>query len=169
MKHHTHILIVGAGPAGLTLACFLAKYHIPFMIIDKKSAISNHIKACMLSSRSLEIFSELGLLDQALSLGQRTDAFEIYRDKERIVSLDYHSIETPFPFHLHLGQPYTEKVLNDYLLNRKINVLWQHKLLNFTQDDNGVSAIISHENSEITIKADFLVGADGAASKAREL
>lgn len=169
MKYHTHILIVGAGPAGLTLACFLAKYNVPFMIIDKKSTISNHIKACMLSSRSLEIFSKLGLLDQAMLLGQYTDAFEIYRDKARIVSLDYHSIETPFPFHLHLGQPYTEKVLHEYLVDRKINVLWQHELFNFTQDDNGVTAIISHENKKITIEAEFLVGADGAASKVRQL
>lgn len=159
---------MGAGPAGLMLACLLSKYHVPFVIIDKKKMISDHIKACMLSSRSLEIFSKLGLLDQAMTLGELTDTFEIYLDKKRIVSLDYRSVEAPFPFNLHLGQPYTEKILHGYLIDHAENVLWEHELIRFTQDEKGVCATISHQNETKTIHAAFLIGADGASSLVRK-
>lgn len=168
MKYHTHILIVGAGPAGLTLACLLAKLNIPFLIIDKKPAISTHIKACMLSSRSLEIFSDLGITDKVMALGQQTDSFDIYKGAEKIVSIDYSVVKTRFPFNCHIGQPLIEKVLYDNLTDQKINVLWQHELTHLIQSENNVVATIAN-GSTITIHADFVVGADGASSSVRKL
>lgn len=167
--YQTEILIVGAGPAGLALACLLTKYHVPLIIIDKKTGIIDQIKACLLSSRSLEVFDDLSLSDRALAWGQKTLAFDIYNDNEFAAHLPYYSIETRFPLNLHLGQPYTEKILNDYLSNQRIDVLWEHKLTAITQNETGATAIILHDSTEKIIHAKYIVGADGASSKTRTL
>lgn len=169
MQYNTHILIVGAGPSGLTLACLLKKFGVPFIIIDKKLTTSDTIKACMLSSRSLEIFSDLGLLDRAMQLGKKIDGLAIYRDDKQVVSLEYVKISARFQFNLHLGQPYTETILHDHLQNQGVSVLWEHALLNFSQDENRVMATVLHHQSEIQITADYLVGADGSSSLIRKL
>ncbi len=169
MQYNTCILIVGAGPSGLTLACLLKKFGVPFIIIDKKTTTSETIKACMLSSRSLEIFSDLGLLDRAMQLGKKIDGLAIYRNDKQVVSLDYVKIPARFQFNLHLGQPYTETILHDHLRDQGVSVLWEHELLNFSQDEKNVIATVLNHHSKIKITADYLVGADGSSSLIRQL
>ena len=63
------VLIVGAGPTGLMTACQLIQFGIPIRIIDKAQAPTTRSKAVAVSSRSCEIYEQLGLASKAIELG----------------------------------------------------------------------------------------------------
>jgi len=66
---NTEVLIVGAGPTGLMMACQLAIHEIPFRIIDKNESISRNSGALIVQARSLEIFEQMGIAGEALRKG----------------------------------------------------------------------------------------------------
>ncbi len=65
----TGVLIVGAGPTGLTMACELARRDVPFRIIDKAPTPSIHSKAFGIHARTMEVFENMGLIDSVLDEG----------------------------------------------------------------------------------------------------
>ena len=72
------VLIVGAGPTGLTLACQLSGYAIPYRIIDKKKKPSVHSKALAIHARTLEIFESMGLVERFLCHGNKVRQIQVY-------------------------------------------------------------------------------------------
>lgn len=66
----TDILIVGAGPTGLALACQLIRYGVGFVIIDKKETTTPYSKAIGVQARTLEIYEQMGLADKLIDLGK---------------------------------------------------------------------------------------------------
>ena len=67
----TDVLIIGAGPTGLALACQLIRYGIDFRIIDKKEATTPYSKAIGVQARTLEIYEQIGLADDLIALGMK--------------------------------------------------------------------------------------------------
>ena|SRR5437773_1001647 len=66
----TAVLIIGSGPTGLMMACQLSLYDIPFLIVDKKTGPTTQSRAIGLQARSMEIFSQMGIVDEFLKEGQ---------------------------------------------------------------------------------------------------
>ncbi|HYD91764.1 MAG TPA: FAD-dependent monooxygenase, partial [Flavobacterium sp.] len=64
MEHQTQVIIIGAGPTGLALACQLHRYGIDFVILDKNPETTHLSKAMVVHARTLEIFDEIGLADK---------------------------------------------------------------------------------------------------------
>lgn len=168
MKKDTHTLIVGAGPSGLMLACQLIKYQVPFIIIDCKKTISDWVKASMVSTYSLEIFSELGLLDRIMALGHKVIGSDVYYGENEPIHFSYYAIQQNSPVNLHIDQPIVEKILYGYLLEHKQDVLWENTLIAFSQHDNGIVATIQAKNTTKKISAEYIIGADGASSFIRK-
>src|SRR6476620_4737428 len=80
----TSVVIVGAGPTGLSMAAQLLRYGISFIILDKKETTTLLSKAIVVQARSLEIFQEIGLAKKALAEGQITTALNIfYKGKQK--------------------------------------------------------------------------------------
>ena len=65
----TDVLIIGAGPTGLALACQLIRYGVDFIIIDKKETTTPYSKAIGVHARTLEIYEQIGLADELIGLG----------------------------------------------------------------------------------------------------
>ena len=63
---NTDVMIVDAGPTGLSLACQLVRYGIDFVIIDRKAGVTTHSKALGVQARTMEIYEQLGVAQQAI-------------------------------------------------------------------------------------------------------
>jgi 2-polyprenyl-6-methoxyphenol hydroxylase-like FAD-dependent oxidoreductase len=65
----TDVLIVGAGPTGLSLARQLARYDVEFVIVDKREGTTPHSKAIGVQARTLEIYDQVGIADRIIAEG----------------------------------------------------------------------------------------------------
>src|SRR5215510_13311261 len=118
----TDVVIIGAGPTGLSLACQLVRYGIDFVIVEKNESITPYSKALGVHARTLEIFDQIGLARQAVSLGTIAERARLLIDGEVRGELKFGDIGSdlsPFPFVLMLEQSKTEQLLYEYLQNHQ--------------------------------------------------
>jgi len=164
------VLIVGAGPTGLMMACQLAIQNIPFRIVEKNAGITTQTRAIGVQARSLEIFRQMGFADKAVEEGQPTKAVN-YLNKNTHLRIPIGEIGkglSEFPYLLMLEQSKTEKFLLDFLHSYKVDVEWDTELISFSQNEDGVrSTVKTKNNKEETLITDYIVGADGAHSAVR--
>ena len=167
----TDVLIVGAGPTGLSLACQFVRHGIDFVIVEKNEAITPYSKAIGVQARTLEIFDQIDLAQQAVARGTIADRARLLIDGEVRGEFDFSNIGkglSPFPFVLMLEQSKTEQLLYEYLQTHQKHVLWKNELESFSQDGGGVLAQVkTSENENQTISAKYIVGCDGPKSLAR--
>ncbi len=168
---NTDVIIVGAGPTGLSLACQLLRYGIDFVVVEKNASITPFSKALGVHARTLEIYEQLDLAQKAVAQGTVAGKVRMLESGKVVGEVDLSSIGeglSAYPFMLVLEQSDNERLLYDYVQSHGRDVLWQHELVNFSQDENGVTAQLSNSNGETqTIEARFLVGCDGPRSAVR--
>jgi 2-polyprenyl-6-methoxyphenol hydroxylase-like FAD-dependent oxidoreductase len=168
---NTDVIIVGAGPTGLSLACQLVRYGIDFVIIEKKAGVTTHSKALGVQARTMEIYEQLGVAQQALDLGQIAGKIRIITDGKVRGGVDLAAMGeglSPYPYLFILEQNENEQLLYEYLQSHDREVRWQTELEYFTQTEQSVTArITTADGGSETIEAKYLVGCDGARSPVR--
>src|SRR4051812_32627929 len=103
----TDVLIVGAGPTGLMLANQLARRGVRFRIIDRHGGPSLQTRALGVQARTMEIYSHLGVIEQALELGTPARGANWWthgRRSARLPIADIGGDLSPYPYLLILGQ-----------------------------------------------------------------
>lgn len=172
MPIKTDVVIIGAGPTGLSLACQFVRYGIDFVIAEKNEAITPYSKAIGVQARTLEILDQIGLAREAVSRGTIAERARLLTDGEVRGELDFSNIGkglSPFPFVLMLEQSKTEQLLYEYLQSHKRNVLWKTELETFSAADSGIRAHLrSPDGASQIIDAKYLVGCDGPKSLVRQ-
>lgn len=166
----TDVIIVGAGPTGLSLACQLIRYGIDFVIIEKNESVTPYSKALGVHARTLEIYEQLGLAQPAISQGTIAGKIRLLEKGEVVGEVDLSHIgdgQSPYPYMLVLEQSENEQLLYRYLQSHGREVLWQCELNGFTQDANGVTAKVTNNGIAEVIEGKYLVGCDGARSPVR--
>ncbi len=174
MQLDADVLIVGAGPTGLMMACQLARFGVSFRIIDKQVDRAKESRAFAIQARSMEILQNLGIASQFLKreiVGTGADFY--FRGKLKF-ELDFRNIEiqdTPFPAIFFLPQSETEQILLEYLEKSQHPVERQTELVSFIQMNDIVEADIknNHTGTNEKVRCRYIVGCDGAHSKVREL
>ncbi len=169
----TEVLISGAGPTGLTLACDLARRKIPSRVIDKSSTYFIGSKGKGLQPRSLEVFDDFGIIDDVLRTGQFHLPFRGYDGKQVLGEMDMHAgrnptPSTPYASPLLTPQWRTEEHLRNLLQTLGGQVELSSELISLTQNDEGVVATIRRGASTEQIHCAFLVAADGGRSFVRK-
>jgi 2-polyprenyl-6-methoxyphenol hydroxylase-like FAD-dependent oxidoreductase len=168
---NTEVIIIGAGPTGLSLACQLVRYGIDFVIIDRKIGVTTHSKALGVQARTMEIYEQLGVAQQALDLGQIAGKIRIVAGGKVRGGVDFSAMGkglSPYPYLFILEQSKNEQLLYEYLQRHHQEVRWQNELEHFSQDENGVTALVqTADGVSETISAKYLVGCDGAKSPVR--
>jgi 2-polyprenyl-6-methoxyphenol hydroxylase-like FAD-dependent oxidoreductase len=167
----TPILIAGAGPTGLVLALSLTRQGIRVRIIDKKSAPGEASRAIVIHARTLEFYNQLGIADTIISNGIKAENLHLRGNNKEVASLSLKNMGeglSAYPYALMLAQDDHEKLLVAELKKSGVEIEWNAELKSFTQNDNEVKAVISHNDKEETITASYLAGCDGAHSRVRE-
>jgi 2-polyprenyl-6-methoxyphenol hydroxylase-like FAD-dependent oxidoreductase len=169
----TEVLVIGAGPTGLMLANQLARRGVPAMIIDRHSGPTLQTRALGVQARTLEIYSHLGIADQALALGKRAIAAELWTQGRRAARVPLGDIGrdlSPYPFVLILGQDDNERLLGDALRKSATTIEWNTELIGLEQETDRVTAALKQADGSIRkVTAAWVAGCDGAHSAVREL
>ncbi len=161
----TDVLIVGAGPTGLTLANALALRGIRTTVIDRQAAGDNTSRAAVIHARTLEALEPLGVASTLVARGLQAQRFTI-RDRDRVlIPIGFGDLPTRYPYTLMVSQAVTEQVLLERLVALGGRVQRPRSLLRLTQDADGVSATLDDGS---TLRARHVVGCDGMHSVVRE-
>jgi 2-polyprenyl-6-methoxyphenol hydroxylase-like FAD-dependent oxidoreductase len=163
------VLIVGAGPVGLTAATELARYGIAVRIVDKSAQRTDKSKAVVLWSRTLELLDRGSGSASFRDAGFKVHAVNVVADDGSImghVTMD--TVDSPYPYALMLPQSDTERLLEDRLRGFGVEVERSVEVMRLTAADDGVLAVLRHaDGTEESVKADWLLGCDGAHSIVR--
>ena len=168
----TDVLICGAGAAGLTLAIDLARRGVAFRLIDMAEGPFQGSRGKGLQPRSLELFEDLGILDRIFARGgfyplRRQYSDGGFRDFEMIERREPTPAE-PYSRPFMLPQNLTEAVMRERLAEFGQRVEFGRELIGIAQEAGGVRASVAAANGEETIRARYLVGADGGRSFVRK-
>lgn len=166
------ILVVGAGPAGLTAAHELARHGAAVRIIDAAPGPAVTSRAIATHARTLETYDQMGVLDAMLARGHRVEAFSMHRRGRRMVRFgpQYGELPTRFPYTLLIEQTSTEAVLRAALGARGVRVEWGLELTGMQDVGDGVVAEVRDESGRpVRVGAPWLVGCDGGHSTVRKL
>jgi 2-polyprenyl-6-methoxyphenol hydroxylase-like FAD-dependent oxidoreductase len=173
MPANTDVLVVGAGPTGLMLANQLARRNAHTLIIDRHSGPTVQTRALGVQARTLEIYSRMGIAEQALELGTRTTAANMWvegRKAARVPLGDIGRDLSPYPFVLILGQDDNERLLGEALRKWGMDVQWNTELVALAQSSEHVLATLKQaDGSTREIQARWVAGCDGAHSAVRTL
>ena len=169
---HVPVLIAGGGPTGLVLALWLTKIGIKVRIIDKALEKETTSRALVIHARTLEFYRQLQIVDEIITEGLRFPALNLWvnhKPKARILVSDIGRGVTPYPYIIILPQDQHEEVLLQKLKSLGVTVERNTELVDFTQNEKQVTALIKLPNGEVeTVYADFLAGCDGAHSIVRK-
>lgn len=172
MGHDTHaidVLVVGAGPTGLTMAAELARHGVRCRIVDKAPAASDRSKAVAVHARSLEVFEAMGLIDGVLQAGIRLHGVSIHANGRRVARLTLDGLDAPYPFVLSLPQSDTERLLVEHAARLGVTVERSTELSSLHQDEASVTAVLRRAGGEEErVEARWLVGCDGSHSAVRK-
>jgi 2-polyprenyl-6-methoxyphenol hydroxylase-like FAD-dependent oxidoreductase len=161
----TDVLIVGAGPTGLTLATALVTQGVRTTVIDRQAAGANTSRAAVVHARTLEVLEPLGVSPTLVSRGIQAQRFTI-RDRDRLlVPIGFADLPTTYPYTLMVSQAVTERTLLERLTALGGQVQRPRTLVGLSQDSARATALLDDGSR---ISARFVVGADGMHSAVRE-
>lgn len=162
------MLIIGAGPVGLTLALEFQRRGINYRIIDKNLAPTIESRALAIHARTLEIFENMGIADQLVNAGNKVLAVNVYARGKQMIHLGFSELDSAYPYVLALPQSQTEEILIQSLEKLGGKVERGVQLVNLWQNAYSVQATLKHgENRIEEVTSPWLVACDGAHSTVR--
>lgn len=161
----TDVLVVGAGPTGLTLAAALLSHGVGMAIVDKLAAGANTSRAAAVNARTLEVLEGLDVARRMVKAGLIAPRFTMREGRRILLPVDFSVLPTEHPYTLMLSQADTERLLLERLHELGGDVIRPKTLSRLTQDASGVTA--TFDDGDV-IRARYVVGADGMHSTVRE-
>ncbi|MDY0743790.1 FAD-dependent oxidoreductase [Paucibacter sp. R3-3] len=165
------VVVIGAGPVGLTAALDLAKRGVPVLVLDDNNRVSLGSRAVCYAKRTLELLDRLGVGEALVEQGVKWQIGKVFHGE----GLAYQFDLLPQPQHkqpamINLQQYHLEEALVNACLREPLVALhWKHKLVGLTSKADGVELQVETPDATFTLEADWLIACDGAGSDTRRL
>src|ERR1700733_7442159 len=169
----TDVLIAGAGPTGLALACDLARRGVAVRIVERGRGLFPGSRGKALSPRLLEVFDDLGVVHDVLA-GARTHMLVTNYDRDQVLSTADSDAgieptpDVPYPSVAWAPQWRTQEILRTRLAGLGVGVEFGCEVAEVSQDDDGVTATLAGDGGQEQVRARNLIGCDGAPSTIRK-
>jgi 2-polyprenyl-6-methoxyphenol hydroxylase-like FAD-dependent oxidoreductase len=161
----TEVLVVGAGPVGLTVAASLAGNGHEVAVVDREAAVAHTSRAAVVHARTLEMLERIGVAKRLADLGIHARVFSIRDGDHELVPVRFDGLSTNYPYTLMVPQNVTEQVLLDRLQELGGTVHRPCVATGVTQTADSVE--VKLDSGEV-IKAQYVVAADGMNSTIRD-
>lgn len=184
MIRDPEVLVVGAGPVGLVAALFLQQHGVRVEIVDANQRTTQHSYALAIHPYTLRILDEAGLSEGLIGAGRKLTKVAYYEGRERRAEIDYSGL-AKHPYLLVLRQSLLERAAEEALRQKKLKVLWGHRLQSLNVDDATPSAEVATLDQVAsgypvarsewlvvrseTIRPNYVIGADGYDSAVRRM
>lgn len=165
------VVVVGAGPVGLTLAIDLALRQVPVVLLDNDNSLSSGSRAICFAKRTLEVFDRLGCGDRMVDKGVSWNVGKVFFHDEQVYRFDL----LPEPGHerpafINLQQYYVE----GYLVERAaalplIDLRWNNKVTGIAQGEDGAVLTVETPEGEYRLQAGYVAACDGSRSNLRQM
>lgn len=170
------IVIVGGGLAGLTLACALARYQVPAVLLDEDNTVGvkgASSRGICYTQKSLEIFHRLGIYEAIAAKGIQWSVGRTFAGNDEVYSFDLRqqsafNLSSQPPF-INIQQFYIEAFLVDRIRQLGgVELRWNNRVTAFRQDGNGALLDVTTPAGDYAIQADYVIDATGSRSPFRQ-
>ncbi len=168
MEEPAQVLIVGAGPVGLTTALALSRAGIAVRIVDADETIDRRMRASMVHPPTLDMLDDLGVAAPLVRMGRKVQRWQIRQhEKNKHVTFDLAAIAdvTQHPYRLQVEQRHLGSLLIEALAEHGVHIEFRTRIESLTQDSDVVTLRTSNGRS---MQALWVIGADGTGSTVRE-
>ena len=174
------VLIVGSGPAGLTAAILLADLGVPAVLVERNPGTTDHPRAHVINTRTMEIFRGIGIADGVHAAGLAPEAYERILWKRTIAGEELGALTMDLdraagraaasPTRIaSCAQDRVEELLRAAAERRGCDLRYGVEVVGYVQDDDGVTVALRTAGGETTLRARYVIAADGASSPTRRL
>jgi len=170
------VLIVGAGPVGLTAGLLFQRMGINAIVVDRRSTMNRHPKARNLKIRGVEIFRALGIEAEIRQEEFPKEARRIMwlesfcGDEIANISVDNEQAKRYSPCETAgLSQASLEGILRDSIKGDQVSIQYETEFIDFVEDNDSIVATLKRNGETFQIRAKYLLAADGARSPTRKL
>jgi 3-(3-hydroxy-phenyl)propionate hydroxylase len=166
------VAIVGAGPVGCVAATYLAQRNIDVMLLEAGPDCAQDMRASTFHAPTLEMLDTLGFTDKLIERGLTAPIYH-WRDRRsgEILSFDMTEIAdvVRYPFRVQCEQYHLARMMASALEELpSAQVLFNHRLVHMEQDQQGVTLALETPTEIRKVRADYVIGADGASSIVRK-
>jgi 3-(3-hydroxy-phenyl)propionate hydroxylase len=171
-KHQKPVIIIGAGPVGLSLAIALIRKGIQVKVYESLPELNPQTRASTFHPPTLEMFEEWGLIDEILEYGQRVNRIQYWDRSTRELRAEFafNLIKdfTPYPFRIQFPQHSLIRLIADHIDHSHLgDIYFDHKFLGVEEKDGGVAVTLKTPEGEQVVEGTYLCAADGSRSAVR--
>ncbi len=172
----TDVIVVGAGPIGLTTACALRHHGVRCRILEERTETKPNSRANNVWARPQELLASIGIRDALAEKSYRIKQVNTYLNGQPINPVDVDRVASPYPQVLYSGQDIIEQTLSQTVADRGSAVERGKKVVGIEQDDEGVNVTIvqcsdqddAQDTPHERLRCRYLIGADGTVGTVRK-
>ncbi|MCM6777857.1 FAD-dependent monooxygenase [Nocardia sp. CDC159] len=163
------VVVIGAGPVGLTAGIALADAGVDVVVLDRLAEAANTSRAAVVHARTMEVLDEFGIADELHDRGLEVPRFVLHDGGRRLATVSFTGLPTEYPYALMIGQETTEAVLLARLRKAGGDVHRPYEVTAVTAAGTEVIVeFLDATGGSGSIRADYVIGADGMHSVVRE-
>lgn len=169
MGETADVLVVGAGPVGLTVAAALARLGVGVRVIDQASGTKRQARAAVVWPRAAEVLDDIGAAASVVQAANPLRSVEVVASGRRVGLLRLGYLDSAYPCPLVIEQHDIERLLVDAFGELGGTVHWEQELVDLRVRDAGVDAVVrGADGADHVVEAAWVVGCDGTRSRVRQ-